>query len=301
MAIKTVHAELIFHAQNTLGEGPLWHPVEKRLYWVDITAGDLYRSNPELVGYSKTHFETEIGAFCFTASGEFILASANGFLSWNKSQPHLELIWNPLPGRAKVRLNDGKVDPAGRFWAGSIDTELAQGELYRLDPDGTLHTLLHHIGISNGLGWSPDRTRMYYTDSSKGTIFIYDFNLETGSITNPQSFVKIPDNARGIVPDGLCVDAEGCVWSAHWNGCQVVQYDPYGKPVLEVKVPAQRVTSCCFGGDKNDLLFITSACSDLSKSELASQPHAGNVFIYQTNTLGQPTHFFSEYSTWING
>lgn len=290
--IKTVSAELLFRVQNSLGEGPLWHPSQSCLYWVDIDAGNLYQSEPGLGGYSKYHFDTAIGAFCFANSGELILASANGFLSWRESQPHPYVIWNPLPGRPNVRLNDGKADPAGRFWAGSIDTQQADGELYRLDPDGSRHVMLDGIGISNGLGWSPDRKHMYYTDSYRRTIYVFDYDLESGSISNQNQFLVLPKSNEDIVPDGLCVDAEGCIWSAHWNGWQVVKYDTTGKPLLQVKVPAQRVTSCCFGGDKGDLLFITSARSDLPQGQLFNQPHAGDVFVYQTDTLGQPTDFF---------
>lgn len=290
--MKTITAEPLFEAQNTLGEGPVWHPTHGCLYWVDIDAGDLYHSQPGLQGYSKNHFDTPMGAFCFTSQGGFILATGDGFLAWDGGQTEPSLLWNPLPGRPGVRLNDGKVDPAGRFWAGSIDTQQVKGELYRLDPDGTQHTLLSEIGISNGLGWSPDRNRMYYTDSLKRTIFIYNYDLDGGAISNQQPFVQLPDDGSGVVPDGLCVDAEGCIWSAQWNGWQVVRYDPQGKPLVTIKLPAQRVTSCCFGGDRWDQLFITTARTGLTDAELASQPHAGDLFIVQTNTTGQATNFF---------
>jgi sugar lactone lactonase YvrE len=290
--MKKIAAELLFEAQNTLGEGPLWNPAQACLYWVDIEAGHLYQSQPGLQGYSKTHFDTPLGAFCFTAQGGFILATGDGFLAWEGDQAQPSLMWNPLPGRAGVRLNDGKVDPAGRFWAGSMDTQQVKGELYRLDPDGGQHTLLHNIGISNGLGWSPDRKRMYYTDSLKRTIFTFDYELGSGAISNPRPFVQLTDDGSDMVPDGLCVDAEGCVWSAQWNGWQVVRYDPQGKPLMAVSVPAQRVTSCCFGGDCWDQLFITTARTGLREAELGDQPHAGDVFVLQTNTSGLGTHFF---------
>lgn len=288
--MKSVAADVLFEVRNTLGEGPLWHPDEGCLYWVDIEAGRLFCSDPARQTFSYTHFDTQLGAFCFTKSGGFILATGQGFLAWNRNEIHP--IWNPLPPRAGVRLNDGKVDPAGRFWAGSMDTEHIKGELYRLDPDGGQHILLQGIGISNGLDWSPDHTMMYYTDSFQGTIFAFDYDQETGSINNQRPFVQLPKGNGDIVPDGLCVDAEGCIWSAQWNGWQVVRYDPHGHPLMTVKVPAQRVTSCCFGGEKGDHLFITSARTGLSEADLAVQPHAGDVFVLQTDTTGQRTHFF---------
>jgi sugar lactone lactonase YvrE len=292
--MKTLTAEPLFKVKNDLGEGPLWHPTEHRLYWVDIINYDLYRTDYDLTGFTTTRFNTPVGAFGFCAEGGMILATGDGFSLWDPSQPEPDIIWNPLPDRESVRLNDGKVDPAGRFWAGSMDPSHSEGEFYRLDPDGSQHTLLHNIGISNGLGWSPDRKTMYYTDSLQSTIFAFDYNLETGDITNQRPFVQLPKDNRGIVPDGLCVDADGCVWSAQWNGWQVIRYDPEGEPILSVNVPAQRVTSCCFGGEKDDQLFITSARADLSEEELAHQPHAGDVFVCQTDTQGQGTNFFGQ-------
>ncbi len=290
--MKTVQAELLFSCHNALGEGPLWHPAEGCLYWVDIDAGELYTSNPAMTGFSSTHFDTPLGAFCFRKSGGFILATGAGFLAWSHMQGEPSLLWNPLPPRSGVRLNDGKVDPAGRFWAGSIDTQLAQGELYRLDPDSSQHIILGEIGISNGLGWSPDRSTMYYTDSLRYTIYAFDFDLATGTIQNRRPFVQLPKNTAEIVPDGLCVDAEGCVWSAQWNGWGVLRYSPEGEPLMKVSVPAQRVTSCCFGGEGHQQLFITTARTGLSPAELADQPHAGDVFTLLTDTTGQPPYFF---------
>jgi sugar lactone lactonase YvrE len=290
--MKTLSAEPLFHIQNELGEGPVWHPIEKCLYWVDIAAGDLYQSNSELTGFTKTHFNTQIGAFGFVKEGGFILATTDGFSTWKPGQPEPEVFWNPLPPREGIRLNDGKVGPGGRFWAGSMDSAQSKGEFYCIKPDGSHQVMLSDIGISNGLGWSPDRKTMYYTDSIKYTIYAFDFDLETGAITNQRPFVELPNDSREIVPDGLCVDAEGCIWNAHWNGWEVVRYDPQGTPILRVKVPAQRVTSCFFGGEKGDQLFITSACGKLSQEALEKQPYAGGVFICQTDTQGQRVNFF---------
>lgn len=290
--MKTITAEPLFHVQNDLGEGPLWHPAEKRLYWVNITACDLYRSDPELTGFTKTHFDTPIGAFAFTKDGGLILATGEGFAAWKSGQTAPTPIWNPLPGRDGVRMNDGKVDPAGRFWVGSMDTAQHQGALYRLDPDGGQHTILQDVVISNGVGWSPDRKTMYYTDSFRYTVYAFDYEPETGAISNRRSFIELPKDGREIVPDGLCVDAEGCIWGAHWNGWEVVRYDPQGNPILKVSVPAQRVTSCCFGGEKDGQLFITTSRGGFTEAELAAQPHAGGVFTCHTDTEGQGTNLF---------
>lgn len=298
--MKTLTAQSLFATQLKLGETPLWHPVERRLYWVDIDAGHLYRSNPELTGYEHYNFNTSLGAYCFRADEGFILASGQGFLTWNLDQDAPEPLWNPLPAnRPDVRLNDGKVDPAGRFYAGSMDVDQVKGELYRIDPDGSQHTVLENIGISNGLGWSPDRKQMYYIDSLRATLYKFDYDLATGEITNQAPLVVFVEDSEGfqadsVLPDGLCVDGEGCIWVAHWNGWEVRRYDPSGEPLLSVKVPAQRVTACAFGGDNLDQLFITTAQSDLSEAALAKQPLAGNVFVVQTTTKGQPLNFYGQ-------
>ena len=290
----TFTADLLFKAQNDLGEGPLWHPKEKCLYWLDIVSGDIYQSNQDISAFKKSHFNTMIGSFGFLEKGGLILATNEGFAYWMPDRSEVDTIWNPLPRRENVRMNDGKVDLMGRFWAGSMDPERQEGELYRLDPDRSQHTLLHHIGISNGIGWSPDQETMYFTDSMQYTIFAFDFDLDSGAITNQRTFIELPKDGREIVPDGLCVDAEGCIWSAHWNGWEIIRYDPKGNPILKVNVPAQRVTSCCFGGENLDQLFITSSRGDLPQKDLGNQPSAGDVFIYQTNTRGQPANFFGK-------
>lgn len=288
----TQTAQCLFKMQNEIGEGPLWHPIEKCLYWIDITTGDLFKSDTSLSTYKKFHLNAMIGAFGFRKGGGMILATDQGFSFWNEDQPSHEIFWCPLPDREGVRLNDGKVDPAGRFWAGSMDTEQREGQFFRVDPDGSQHTILDNIGISNGLGWSPDRKTMYYTDSITLIIFAFDYDLETGQITNRRPFIELPEDPRWIAPDGLCVDVEGCIWGAHWNGYEVVRYDPQGKPILKVEVPAQQVTSCSFGGKNLDQLFITTSNIDLSDKALAEQPHAGDLFVYQTNTQGQAANFF---------
>jgi len=290
--MQTLTAEPLFHVQNELGEGPVWHPTEKCLYWVDIVAGDLYQSNAELTGFTKTHFNTQIGSFGFIKGGGLILATTDGFSTWKTGQDAPEVFWNPLPPREEIRLNDGKVGPGGRFWAGSMDFAQSKGEFYCINPDGSHQVMLSNIGISNGLGWSPDRKTMYYTDSMKYTVYAFDFDLETGTITNQRPFIELPNDGREIVPDGLCVDAEGCIWSAHWNGWEVVRYDPKGIPIMKVQVPTQKVTSCCFGGVDNSILIITSAINWPSNKALSNDLYAGDLFFYKVGISGQITNFW---------
>ncbi len=288
----SIQAELLFDTHCRLGEGPLWNPVEQKLSWVDIENQDLYQSTSRLNDYSKLRFPTPIGAFGFIRGGGLILAVRDGFAASAGTPDTLQTIWQPYPERSEIRMNDGKVDPAGRFWAGTLDPVHAQAALYRLDPDGSRHTLLQGLGISNGLDWSPDCKTMYITDSLRSTIYAFDYDLATGEISHQRPFIKLPQGDRGIVPDGLCVDAEGCIWSAQWNGWQVVRYSPAGEPLLKIDLPTQLVTSCCFGGPQNDRLFITTAWTDLTESQRQAQPLAGAVFTVQTATQGQTVNFF---------
>lgn len=291
--MKIVSAEHLLEVHCLLGEGPLWHPDEQHLYWVDILAQDLYRTNPALTEVETFHFRTTIGAFGFKEDGGLILATGEGFASWEIEDTEPKFLWNPLPvDRPEVRMNDGKVDPAGRFWAGGIDVAQSDTGLFRMDPDMTQHTLLQKVSISNGLGWSPDYKTMYYTDSKRYTVYAFDYDLETGDIANQRPFIQLPETEQEIVPDGLCVDAEGCIWSAHWNGWEVVRYSPKGEPLLQIDVPVQRPTSCCFGGTDNSQLFITSSRADFTDEVLQQQPHAGDVFVFQTDTQGLGTNFF---------
>jgi sugar lactone lactonase YvrE len=159
-----------------------------------------------------------------------------------------------------------------------------------MDPDRQYSKIISGIGVSNGLGWSPDNRLMYYTDSRKHTIWVYDFDLESGSISNQRVFAQTPS---AYVPDGLTVDAEGYVWSAKWDGWKIVRYAPDGSIDQEVQLPVQRPTSCIFGGSDLMDLYITSASTGLSEIKLKEQPQAGSVFVLESEVRGLPEPRFA--------
>ncbi|MFN2150563.1 MAG: SMP-30/gluconolactonase/LRE family protein, partial [Anaerolineales bacterium] len=194
---------------------------------------------------------------------------------------------DPEADQPYTRFNDGKCDRSGRFWAGTMDegNPNTRGALYRLDPSGDCQIMQAGIGISNGLGWSPDNRIMYYTDSIKHQIYAYDFDLQSGTIRNRRVFAETPQE---YVPDGLAVDAEGHIWSAKWDGWKVVRYAPDGSVDSEIELPVQRPTSCTFGGPELKHLYITSARDGLTAQELARQPEAGNILVLETSTHGLP-------------
>lgn len=276
--------EHLVSSQNQLGEGPIWDAKSARLLWVDITRGAIHSFIPETGVHSVESLGISIGCLALRKDGGLILATQDGFAFWDSGSPRVTPFLDPEPDRPDARFNDGAVDPSGRFWAGTMTPEGANNTLYRLDPDLSLQVMESGVMISNGIGWSPDRSTMYFTDSPRRTIYAYDYDDATGHIDRRRRFVHSPDEQG--VPDGLCVDHEGCVWSAQWDGWKIIRYDPGGSPMLEVEMPVQRPTSCAFGGSDLNLLYITSARIDLSERDLGQQPFAGDVFFIETETHG---------------
>jgi sugar lactone lactonase YvrE len=285
-------AYLAYQANDILGEGPVWVAEEQALYWVDILGPVLQRWQPASESHQHWKMPTDIGCFALREQGGAVLGLRTGFAFLDFPSGKVSPLADPEATKAYTRFNDGKCDRCGRFWAGTMDEvgPKTRGALYRLDPDGKYHQMISGIGISNGLGWSPDNRIMYYTDSAKHTIWAYDFDLERGEIKNERVFVQTPD---AYVPDGLTVDTDGFIWSAKWDGWKVVRYSPDGSVDLEVQLPVQRPTSCIFGGVALRQLYITSASTGLNEAELAEQPLAGSIFVLDAPTQGLPETRFA--------
>lgn len=269
---------------SKLGEGPLWHPQQELLYWVDIEGHCFHRFSLDTGIRETVQVGQPVGCLAFRESGGLVLALRDGLGFWDPDQKQLEIIQDPEAERGQGRFNDGRVDRQGRFWAGTLGDD-THSSLYRLDPDHSIHVMESGISIANGIGWSPDNSLMYFTDSPTGIIYVYDFDLETGSISNPREFVHVPPEEG--VPDGLAVDRDGFVWSAHWDGWRISRYDPAGAVERVIYLPVQRPTSCAFGGPNLDQLFITSARTGLSDAEKREQPFAGDLFMLPAEVQGQ--------------
>lgn len=279
-------AEHFLASQNFLGEGPVWNEDEQALYWVDIMSGRFHRL--DLGTRQQTSFTVGVPVcvLAFRQRGGIVMAVRDGFAFWNAQEGTPEYIVRPLEHLTDVRFNDGSVDSAGRFWAGSMSMsgDMNSGTLYRLDPDGSLHVMATGFAISNGIGWSPDSTIMYQTDSPRRVIYAYDFDAASGSISNRRPFVQLASDAPQ--PDGLTVDADGYVWSAHWGGACVVRYTPEGAVDRTIHVPAPHTSACCFGGPTLSDLYITTAQQDLTSEQLAHYPLSGDLFHYQSGVRG---------------
>ena len=275
-------ADLVLDAHADLGEGPVWDARSSELLWVDIMAGLVHRFDPASGTDVALDVGRPVGCVVTRASGGWALGLQDGFATANGS---VELIAPLDLGRPDLRINDGAVDSRGRFWAGTmqLDSEPEAGRLYRLDADGSLHTMLTKVTISNGIGWSPDDTAMYYTDTATRRIDLFDWEAEGGTIANRRPFVALEEGAGG--PDGLVVDEEGGVWLALWEGFAVHRYSPEGELLGVVDVPVGRVTKAAFGGPRLDELYITTA--------RGPEPHAGGLFCARPGVRGLPAHDFA--------
>jgi sugar lactone lactonase YvrE len=281
-------ADLVLDARADLGEGPLWDARSGELLWVDVMAGFVHRFDPETGTDRSFDMKQPVSAIVTRAAGGHMLALRDGFARWDGDTTTLVA---PIePQRREIRMNDGAVDSRGRFWAGSthVDHRRGEGALYRLDAPGTAHVMLSDVTISNGIAWSPDETTMYFVDTPTQAIDAFDFDVETGAISNRRRIVKI-DSESGS-PDGLIVDAEGCIWVALWDGWEVRRYDPDGTHVGTVAVPAARVTKPAFGGPDLTDMFITTASPEKPNP---SQPYAGGLFHVRPGVAGLPTHAYA--------
>jgi sugar lactone lactonase YvrE/DNA-binding IclR family transcriptional regulator len=274
-----------------LGEGPVWS--NGSLYWIDILGPALHRSNPVTGSDQILALPEIVGAFAETNGGKLVIGGRSGFAFLDPDTGEQMPIANPEEDKPNNRFNDGKCDRLGRFWAGTMDMDVAPGagSLYRLDGDGSVHRMETGLGISNGIGWSPDDRDMYFTDSLARTIFIYDFDLGSGTIRNRRVFAQASEHMG--VPDGLTVDAEGYVWSAQWDGWQLIRYAPDGRIDRTVSVPVPRPTSCTFGGPNLSTLYVTSARIRLTAQQLAEAPLSGSVFAIDAGVRGMPDEVFA--------
>jgi sugar lactone lactonase YvrE len=256
-----------------LAEGPCWDEQSQSLYWVDIPAGRVHR-----LSGSSLHSSWDVGrpgsAVVPRASGGLVVAAGNGFVALDTLTGEVTELAG-APGEPGTRMNDGKCDRAGRLYAGTMaaDESPGKGSFYRLDTDGSVTELMTGLGISNGLGWSPDDTLMYYTDSLDYRVDVLDYDLATGQMGQRRPFVSL--GSGEVMPDGLAVDAEGGVWVAVWGGGVVQRYDAAGRLTTVARLPAANVTSCAFGGPGLDQLYITTAAGPGRSAGSLFTCHAG--------------------------
>jgi sugar lactone lactonase YvrE len=285
---STIQAELVVDARAALGEGPVWDEQEGVLWWVDILGRSVHRTDPASGRDQVIPVGQFVGSLALRESGGLVLAVSEGFVALDPQTGHMELLGAAESDDPTTRMNDGKVDPAGRFWAGTmgVDHRAGAGTLYRLDADHTVTPMVRPVTISNGLDWSLDGRTMYYIDTSTRRVDRFDFDAGTGAIANRRPFIDIPEGAGS--PDGMTLDSEGYLWVALWDGWCVQRYAPDGRVDMRIDVPAAETSSCTFGGRTLDQLFITTAQEGFPPGGKPDQPHAGSLFVCRPGPRGRP-------------
>ena len=292
---RVIEAEVAVPAGCELGEGPVWDATRGQLIWVDILAGHVHAIDPS-TGV-RTWFDAgdPVGAAGLTRNGRLVLALVDGFALADHHGQGLTRVPGFAVDRTAIRFNDGKPDPWGNFCAGTMawdEQGSPPGSLYRLRPDGTVTELFGDVGLSNGLDWSDDRRIFYYADSNSGGVDVFDTDPDTGALAGRRRFVSV-EAADGI-PDGLTLDAEGCVWLAVWDSGELRRYRPDGRLDTVVRLPARQVTSAAFGGRDLGTLYITTAREGYTEADLREQPHAGDIFACTPGVTGRLAYLFGD-------
>jgi D-xylonolactonase len=282
-----VQPELIADYACHTGENPLWHPLEQRVYWCDIPRGRLFRYDPATGRHEQLLEGEELGGFTVQADGALLLFMARGAVRLLRDGALTDVIAE-LPDELDSRFNDVIADPRGRVFCGTMPGPTRNGRLYRLDADGAITKVLDDIACSNGMGFTPDLREMYYTDSGRHVIYRFDYDESTGALSNQRVFARNPA-AEGL-PDGMTVDADGNVWSARWDGGQLVRLAADGSVAQRIDFPARKVSSVVFGGPSYEDMYVTTAGGDEKATEGAG---AGALFRLRLPGVRGRAEFFS--------
>ena len=291
--LAEIHSEIscVADVRAVLGEGPVWVVRDQALYWLDIKGLKIFRL---AVGGELDQWDTpfRVGSIAPRAAGGFIAGTEHGFAFIDLDAGRFDLHVNPEAHLPDNRFNDGKVDRAGRFWAGSMDDREreASGALYRLDSDLSWTKIDERYRVTNGPAFSPDGRWMYHNDSARQITYVFDLD-DRGNASNRQVLARY-DTTDGY-PDGLTVDRDGCLWIAFWDGWCVRRLSPTGERLEEIAVPVQKPTSCAFGGPGLDRLYITSARIGIEGTDLDGQPFAGGLFMVDVGVGGVPETEFA--------
>ena len=299
MKITEVPITCLVDAQDKLGEGCFWDVATQNLWWLDaIVPSTIHRLHVASGQYRKWQFNEMVTAMAMRKDGTLIVGSFKGINIFNPETGALTPLRALEPDNPKNRGNDGACDAKGRFWFGTMMNNVgpsgadmpitaATGTLFRIDADHQVTAMVHGIGVSNGPCWSPDNRIFYFTDSRAQIIWAYDFDLDSGTISNRRVFNDTKDHGH---PDGATIDAESFLWSARWEGSCVLRIDPKGRIDRVVPMPARRVTNVCFGGSKLDTLYVTTSRLHVEDKNL---PLQGGVFCFDPGVRGFEKHAFA--------
>jgi len=287
----TLHAQCVIEGKNILGEGPVWDEKQNELFWVDIDGRKLHRYRPSDGRVAEYSFEQKIGCALPAEDGSWILGLEDGFYRFDPESGSSSLVVHTQDSNPNNRLNDGKCDPTGRIWAGTMSAKWQRdGNLYTLEANKKLTVRLPGVGCSNGLAWNADATKMYYIDSFERVVHAFDYDPATGNISNQHTVITYSNEEKGG-PDGMSIDSEGMLWIGHWGGWQIGRWNPHtGEKLATVKLPVNNVTSCAFGGENLDELYITTTTTGNDGNDMNEQPLAGGLFRVKLDVKGLPVH-----------
>jgi sugar lactone lactonase YvrE len=286
-------AVLEFQIKAEIGEGSFWTHETQELYWVDILSNQLHIYNPKTQTNRSVTTPSNIGTVVPIDKSRAVAALQDGIYIINTDSGETTLLSDVEQDIPSNRFNDGKCDPSGRLWAGSMAYDQAPkvANLYMINSKGETSLKLDSISISNGIVWTKDKKTMYYIDTPTSVIKAYDYEDVTGAISNPRVAVKVNDSLG--YPDGMAIDENDKLWVGMWNGNAVICFDPItGEMVSKIEVPAHNVTSCAFGGKNLDTLYITTAREDMTDEEHAKYPLAGSLFKAVPGVKGVKSTFF---------
>jgi sugar lactone lactonase YvrE len=277
---------LAFESHDVLGEGAIWNEATQELYWIDIEKGILHILQPEKNYHQSFSLGQRVGTVVPSDNGNIILALQDGLYEFDPSTKEKKRIAMADYDTSSMRFNDGKCDPAGRLWVGTMHLEILPkvASLYKFEK-GTLVKMLNEITISNGICWSGDGKTMYYIDTPTSSVQAFDFDLAKGLLSNARTIIETREEFDP--PDGMTIDAEGMLWIGHWKGSCVGRWNPHtGKLISKIEVPAYHVTSCAFSGKELDTLYITTASIEVSQEQKTQYPLAGCLFQVKPGVKG---------------
>ncbi|WP_234567879.1 SMP-30/gluconolactonase/LRE family protein [Rhodohalobacter sp. 614A] len=279
MNIPTIEAEPVLAQNAVLGECPVWDDRQSLLFWVDILSGNLFQYDPRQHKCRVIDIGEHIGSFALREKNGAILALKSGFAFYDFYSNRIERMINPESHLSNNRFNDGKCDPYGRFWSGTLsyNVEKGAGSLYTLSTADHIETKLKNLTIPNGMAWHLGRKKFYFIDSTDRKICQFDYDPASGSIRNRSVLFEFPTDES--LPDGMTLDADGHLWVALYNGFKVVRINPVSAQIeFQVELPVPQVTSCTFGGSNMNELYITTAREHMTKKEIAEVPLSGSLF-----------------------
>jgi sugar lactone lactonase YvrE len=281
-------------SSDQLGETPLWCPRSRAVWWLDIEQPKLQSYNPQTGQHRVYSIDAKfVGSLALRKSGGFLIALDLALFTFDPETLRLERFCDVESGDKDNRLNDGRCDRQGRFWVGTMDNGLREpnGALYSVGRDGSVVRHFDGVIVSNCIAISPDQKTLYFSDTRRYTIWAFDLDVESGSISNRRVFVDYTTTHDR--PDGACVDAEGFIWNAIFAGGRVVRYTPDGRIDRTIKVPVTNPTCICFGGPTLETLFITTARKFLTPAQLAAEPWAGALLAVEPGVKGLPESAFA--------